>query len=190
MRKWNIGVLMLLLTSIELAVAQTAHEQTLDLMKLMTPTQFRDCGLQKLSDQELGNLNKWVTHAVLEVAQTSRVQESASRAVNDSFESLEGAIIMAKDGQFLGKITTNEFDPNSLLNEFGKYGSEFSATSIFNSFSHYGSEFSNLSPYNEFTSTPPSIFKGNKFIAYLTVNKTLQPRVDAKALIGWLKSQQ
>jgi len=84
---------------------------------------------------------------------------------------LEGCLIVANDGQPLGVITQNEFAANSILNEFGKYGSEFSATSIFNHFGKYGSEFSQLSPFNEFTTTPPQIITpSGQFLAYLTKN--------------------
>jgi hypothetical protein len=42
--------------------------------------------------------------------------------------------IIAQDGQFLGKLTSNKYDSDSLLNEFGSYVSKFSSTSIFSQF--------------------------------------------------------
>ncbi len=102
---------------------------------------------------------------------------------------LEGCVVVANDGQPLGVITQNEFAANSILNEFGKYGSEFSATSIFNQFGKYGSEFSQLSPFNEFTSTPPKIITpSGQVVGYLTKNKFKTPAIDPHALIGLLKS--
>ena len=83
------------------------------------------------------------------------------------------SFIIANDGQYLGKLTLNEFDPESIYNEFGKHGSEFSATSIFNEFGKYGGEFSSLSPFNEFTSTPPIIFLSGKEYGYLSSNEFL-----------------
>jgi hypothetical protein len=47
-----------------------------------------------------------------------------------SCSALEGALVFADDGQFLGKITSNTFDADSMGNQFGKYGSQFSAVSI------------------------------------------------------------
>lgn len=100
---------------------------------------------------------------------------------------LEGAIIIANDNEYLGEISKNQFDSDSINNEFGRYGSQFSSYSIFNNFSTYGSQFSSLSPFNKFTSTPPKIYKENIFIAYLTVNTFMFQRVDTNLLIVWLK---
>jgi len=105
----------------------------------------------------------------------------------NNLDYLEGAILIANDNQFLGKISKNQFDSDSINNQFGTYGSEFSLYSIFNQFGTYGSEFSSLSPFNKFTSTPPKIYKENIFIAYLTVNTFMFPRVDTNLLIAWLK---
>jgi hypothetical protein len=108
---------------------------------------------------------------------------------DDVLTSLEGCVIVANDGQPLGVITQNEFAANSILNEFGKYGSEFSATSIFNQFGKYGGEFSRLSPFNQFTRTPPQIVSvQGRFVAYLTKNKFMTPAIDPHLLIGLLKS--
>lgn len=79
--------------------------------------------------------------------------------------------LIGADGQFLGKLTTNEFDSDSVFNEFGRYGSKFSSTSIFNEFGKYGSKFSRLSAFNELATDPPYIIdsKGN-LLGYLTLN--------------------
>jgi hypothetical protein len=100
------------------------------------------------------------------------------------YEQFEGAILVASDGKAIGKITGNEFDSDSIINEFGRFGSEFSHESIMNQFGPYGSEFSNLSPFNEFTSNPPRIVKAGKSLAYVTVNEFLSPRVDPRMLIA------
>ena len=102
---------------------------------------------------------------------------------------LEGCVIVANDGQFLGRITVNEVASDSILNEVGRYGSEVSSTSIFNQVGRYGSEVSSLSPFNEVTSTPPQIVnRSGQFVAYLTKNSVKTPAVDPHLLIGLLKS--
>lgn len=118
--------------------------------------------------------------------QTSELQ---SRRPATSLSQLEGAIIVADDGQFLGVITTNCFDPKALCNKFGTYGNKFSTNSILNQFGTYGNQFSNLSPYNRFTVAPPQIFKGGKFVAYVTKNAMLSPRIDPDLLIAYLTSK-
>ncbi len=93
-----------------------------------------------------------------------------------------GAEIIADDGQFLGIINTNAFDSDSIANQFGTYGNPFSSTSIWNTFGTYGSDFSVLSPWNDFTITPPTIVEDGFFVAYLTTNSVLIPRVDPNDL--------
>ena len=88
----------------------------------------------------------------------------------NNLDYLEGAIIIANDNEYLGKISKSQFDSDSINNQFGTYGSEFSS----------------LSPFNKFTSTPPKIYKENIFIAYLSVNTFMFPRVDTNLLVVWL----
>lgn len=91
---------------------------------------------------------------------------------------------------FLGKLTSNEFDIDSLLNEFGPYGSEFSPKSVFNEFGNYGSEFSALSPFNEFSSTPPKIFVNGQLYGYLTESEFVTgKKVKPKRLKQWIKDK-
>jgi len=107
--------------------------------------------------------------------------------VPNIFELLDGsAVIIAQDGTYLGLISSNEFLSDSIMNQFGTYGSQFSPTSIFNEFGTYGSQFSYLSPWNEFASSPPMIFVGDIFVAYLTVNSFKTPAIDPFDLINYL----
>jgi hypothetical protein len=87
---------------------------------------------------------------------------------------LEGAFIAAEDGHFLGVITTNSYDSKSILNEYGDYGGEYAE----------------YSPFNEYTSTSPKIYTKDHKWAYLTVNRTLKPRIDPHWLIGILKANE
>ncbi|MCH8851059.1 MAG: thrombospondin type 3 repeat-containing protein [Planctomycetes bacterium] len=92
------------------------------------------------------------------------------------------AVIFATDGQFLGVINDNPFDLDSIANSFGTYGSPFSSLSIWNEFGTYGSNFSSLSPFNEFSTTPPQIFENDAFVAHLTTNSFMIPRIDPNNL--------
>jgi hypothetical protein len=98
------------------------------------------------------------------------------------------SFIQADDGTFLGKLTSNEFDSDSILNEFGPYGSEFSPKSIFNEFGRYGGEFSTQSPFNEFSSSPPKIYVKGQFYGHLTVNEFKSgKKINPKTLKQWVK---
>lgn len=96
------------------------------------------------------------------------------------------SFLLASDGQFLGKLCLNNFDAESILNEFGPYGSKFSNTSIYNQFSMYGSQFSSLSPFNLYTSTPPTIYLRGNRVGYLSVNKFIMNTVDPQQLRNWM----
>ncbi len=50
--------------------------------------------------------------------------------------------VIASDGTYLGKLSSNEFDLESISNPYGKYGNEFSSVSVNNRYGKYGSEFS------------------------------------------------
>ena len=100
---------------------------------------------------------------------------------------LEGAEIYASDGTFLGTITRNRFDPKSIGNQFGSYGSRYNSTSILNQYGSYGSQYSALSPFNRYTNSPPRIVLNGRLMAYLTINPYLSPRVDPQELLAWIE---
>lgn len=66
-------------------------------------------------------------------------------------------VIVSPNGQFLGVLSPNRFDPLSVANPYGAYGSPYSPTSITNPYSVYGSPYSNLSAKNPYATAPPVI---------------------------------
>jgi hypothetical protein len=105
-----------------------------------------------------------------------------------TFDELEGTELVAHDGQSLGIITRNRFDPRSISNQYGQHGSQYSHLSILNQFGQYGSEYSHLSPFNMFTSTPPSILRNGQFLGFLTANQFCNPRIDVEEFRDLLDS--
>jgi hypothetical protein len=65
--------------------------------------------------------------------------------------------IIAADGTYLGKLSSNPYDPQSVANPYGKYGSQYSPTSINNPYSQYGSPYSPVSPNNPYATKPPAL---------------------------------
>jgi hypothetical protein len=122
-------------------------------------------------------------------AQQNRVQQPPERR-RFTLADLEGAIIIADDGTFLGKITSNDLDPKGIMNDVGTYGSNVSASSIFNDVGRFGGDISAMSPWNDIASKPPTIYLDREFVAYLTVNELKEPRIDPRALIGFLRSRR
>ena len=63
--------------------------------------------------------------------------------------------IIAADGQYLGRLSANPYERDSVSNPFGPYGSRYSPTSINNPYSQYGSPYSPISPNNPYATKPP-----------------------------------
>ena len=64
-------------------------------------------------------------------------------------------------GKYLGNLSSNPYDANSVSNPYGRYGSEYSADSINNPYGKYGSQYSNDSPNNPYATNPPAIHGGD-----------------------------
>lgn len=97
--------------------------------------------------------------------------------------------LYSSDGKtYLGKLTSNEFDLDSIFNSYGIYGSKYSINSIWNEFGAYGSKFSSTSAFNEFAFEPPVISdeKGN-IIGRLTINTTISGAISPFGLKEALK---
>ena len=60
-------------------------------------------------------------------------------------------------GKFLGTLSTNPDDPNSVSNHQGRYGSQHSKDSINNPTGDYGSPYSDKSIHNPYAQKPPII---------------------------------
>lgn len=82
--------------------------------------------------------------------------------------------IFSNDGKvFLGTLSLNTYDSNSIFNQYGNHGSKYSSTSIYNTYGTYGSRYSTYSAYNPYTSTPPVLVYQGKIRGYVTTNKYL-----------------
>ena len=96
------------------------------------------------------------------------------------------SFLLAQDGQFLGILSSNKYQTDSVMNEYGTYGSKYSSTSIFNQYSQYGSRYGFYSPFNPYTSTPPQIILNGHWVGLLTANTFLQNRLDPHQLFDWI----
>lgn len=80
-------------------------------------------------------------------------------------------VLVASDGTFLGNLSANQFDPNSVNNPFGQYGNQF-ANGIQNQFSPYGSPFSAESATNPYAVQAPRVVDpcSKKYLGQLSAN--------------------
>jgi len=67
--------------------------------------------------------------------------------------------VVGRDGQYLGNLNNNRFDPNSIANPYGRYGSPYSPDSVTNPYGRYGSPYSPESATNPYAVTPPLIIR-------------------------------
>ncbi|GMV85078.1 MAG: hypothetical protein AMXMBFR80_09350 [Dehalococcoidia bacterium] len=99
--------------------------------------------------------------------------------------SLDGrATLLADDGTYLGLISSNKYDSDSVCNKYGEYGSKYASTSVRNKYGTYGSAYSSSSAYNKYTSSPPAIILGGVQVGYLTKNSVLSGAIDPDILFA------
>ena len=86
-----------------------------------------------------------------------------------------------KNDVYLGCLTCDKFDSDSIWNKFGLYGSKFNAQSIWNKFGKYGGSFNDYSPFNKFARNPPILVGENgKFYGYFTADKFYNKRTNSR----------
>ncbi len=95
--------------------------------------------------------------------------------------------LIAQDNQYLGTITTQLYDTDSILNPYGPYGSKYSSTSIFNTYSAYGSRYGAYSVNNPYCQAPPKLFIRGSFKGVVSVNRYLPNRIPTEAFLYALK---
>jgi hypothetical protein len=105
-----------------------------------------------------------------------------------NFDNLIGCSIFAEDGTFLGVISKNGVDQNSISNVSGLFGSPYSATSIFNEYCPYGGQYGLMSPFNPYNVNPPKIVRNGNLIGHLTINEYILNKIDANHFLAWLNT--
>ena len=82
-------------------------------------------------------------------------------------------VVIAEDGTYLGRLSRSRFDPESVENPYGVYGSRFSPASINNPYGSYGSAYGPLSARNPYTFSAPRVFDGDtgRYLGRLSANR-------------------
>lgn len=72
---------------------------------------------------------------------------------------------------YLGKLSANKYDPDSISNRYGKYGNPY-GNSLTNPYSSYGSRYGNHSWANPYTTNAPSVFAADgTYLGKLSANR-------------------
>jgi hypothetical protein len=92
------------------------------------------------------------------------------------------------DGQFLGFLSSDRHETNSISNLHGIYGSLHGTHSIRNPHGLYGGVHGGHSPYNPYCGNPPVVSYQNQIVLVITRNTNIQtnglPIIDPDFLLG------
>ena len=92
-----------------------------------------------------------------------------------------------KNRVYLGCFSCNEFEPESVFNQIGSFGSGISPISLANRIAEYGSKISPYSACNEIASHPPVLVdEDGTYYGELTINHRRPRRITAPAVVAWL----
>jgi hypothetical protein len=72
-------------------------------------------------------------------------------------------LVDPQTGKYLGNLSNNPHDPNSVSNPDGEYGSPYSQDSINNPVGEYGSPYSDKSINNPYATHPPIIIDTDEY---------------------------
>jgi hypothetical protein len=99
---------------------------------------------------------------------------------------LLGSVIVASDNTYLGVISTDPNDPDSVANPNGQFGDPTSPDSIWNPDGRFGSQSQDDSPWCDWATRPPQLFLDGRFRGYLSTNELVYPRIDPYWLANYL----
>ncbi|NJL09386.1 MAG: hypothetical protein HC908_01670 [Calothrix sp. SM1_7_51] len=90
----------------------------------------------------------------------------------------ERLIVVGGDGSFLGVVSSDQYDNNSICNRYGSYGSKYNE-SIFNPYGTHGGQYSDLGAYNPRAQKPPMVVTSDgKPLGFISKNDRLRNRMD------------
>ena len=117
---------------------------------------------------------------------TSNALSQSNKHLYSDYQSLlDSAYIVGELDVFLGVISADTSNPKSIMNRRGEFGDDYSTHSIFGT-GVYAGLHGVFSPFNWDCETPPKVFKDSVFVAYLTENQSLSPRISTYSLVGFL----
>ena len=106
------------------------------------------------------------------------------------YEGFLNCRLYGADGTFLGVLSLNKYDSDSLANKYGIYGSQYNQLSIFNKYGTYGSEYNSMSPFNKYSNTPTYLKdSNNNIVAKISDNKYIRGAISATELFNWYKEK-
>ena len=146
-----------------------------------TPVDFGNPIKDSTNNYQSGNNNQ----------SDNNYQDGGSYSINTKITLSSFPLYLYADdgtGTFLGEISSNKYDTDSIANEYGSYGNKYQTKSIFNQYGNYGSKYSQYSVFNEYATHPPKILdKNGKVVGYLTANKYIRDAITYEEMMVLLK---
>ena len=132
----------------------------------------------------------YFTKTTSELGQTNHVVVEKQTAEDMEDEEKGEMYLVDNEGIYLGELTSDTTDSNSILNPVSDYGIETSDVSLWNTSGKYGDKTSDNSAYNSSASNPPQIYYKGSFIAYVSKNGDLgKLTIDPDSLKQWVEDQ-
>jgi hypothetical protein len=72
-------------------------------------------------------------------------------------------LVDRQTGKYLGTLSPNPYDQDSVSNPYGQYGSQYSKDSINNPHGEYGSPYSDKSINNPYATNPPIVIDPDEY---------------------------
>ncbi|OWA36800.1 hypothetical protein B9G55_01595 [Saccharibacillus sp. O16] len=123
------------------------------------------------------------------ISLTSQAQAATTKNKETAHINPADIEIYSYDGRtFLGTLSTNTYDPDSVFNKYGLYGNKYGVNSIWNQYGLFGSDYSITSAWNKYTLTPPILIYDDQIVGYVSANKSLVYSFHPNALWKLAKS--
>jgi len=103
---------------------------------------------------------KETTPNYFEKWQQEQIKDSSSENLesSESFNYLNFGDSEDNKGRYLGKLSVNPYNSDSVFNPYGEYGSKYSPDSINNPYGKYGSKYSSYSVNNPYATDAPKLY--------------------------------
>jgi len=103
------GFVLILVTSVLTAQdKQKTKSNGLHIESLMTAAEFKSCGLNKLSEEEIAQLDAWLTKTIANAATDSKPSKPVTTNVQDVIESEIEGDFKGWDGETVFKLTNGQ----------------------------------------------------------------------------------
>lgn len=89
--------------------------------------------------------------------------------------------LVGQDGAYLGVVSSDQYAPESICNQYGQFGGSYAAKSVWNKYGQYGGDYALNGAYNPMAQKPPLVMQNGQMIGILTKNPNIEGGTDPDA---------